>query len=89
MIDNGAPDRSSVHQALIVRLKDREIAAQGGEFKISRDVTARILYPPAGLKTKAADDQALVLQLLIAGKHRVLLLSDSGAANRKRPARPA
>ena len=78
VLDNGAPNRSRVHQALIVRLKDREIAAQGREFRISRDVTARILHPPAGLKAKAADDQALVVQLVIAGKHRVLLVSDSG-----------
>ncbi len=78
VLDNGAPDRSRVHQELIVRLKAREIAAQDFALKISREVTARVLFPPAGLKTKAADDQALVVQLLIAGKHRVLLVSDSG-----------
>lgn len=78
VLDNGAPDRSSVHHALIVRLKEREIAGRGGEFVLSREVTARVLYPPAALKTKAADDQALVLQLVIAGKHRVLIVSDSG-----------
>ncbi len=78
VLDNGAPNRSSVHRALIVRLKEREIAAQGREFALSPNVTARVLFPPVGLKTKAADDQALVVQLLIAGKHRVLLVSDSG-----------
>ncbi len=78
VLDNGAPNRSSVHRALVVRLKEREIAAQGREVTISRNVTARVLFPPAGLKTKAADDQALVVQLLIAGKHRVLLVSDCG-----------
>ncbi|MGI8955913.1 MAG: ComEC/Rec2 family competence protein, partial [Chthoniobacterales bacterium] len=79
VIDNGAPDRSSVHRALLVRLKNREIAAQGGTFQIGSEVTARVLYPPLALKAKAADDQALVVQLVIAGKHRVLLVSDSGA----------
>lgn len=80
VIDNNAPDRSRVHQALIVRLKEtREIAQRNGTFAIGRTVTARVLYPPAALKAKAADDQAMVVQLIIAGKHRVLLVSDSGA----------
>jgi competence protein ComEC len=78
LIDNEAPDRSSVHRRLVVRLPIREMAARGREFTIGRDVTARILYPAAGFRAKAADDQALVVQLIIAGKHRVLLISDSG-----------
>lgn len=78
VIDNEAPNRSSVHRALIVRLGKREPAAQGGEFTIGREVTARVLHPPPGLVAKAADDQALVVQLVIAGKYRVLLVSDSG-----------
>ncbi|MEO5719563.1 MAG: ComEC/Rec2 family competence protein [Chthoniobacterales bacterium] len=79
VIDNGAPDRSSVHHSLLVRLKDREIATRNHAFTIGPEMTARILYPPVGWKAKAADDQALVLQLIIAGKYRVLLVSDSGA----------
>jgi competence protein ComEC len=78
VIDNGAPDRSRVHRALVVRLREREIAKQGFAFAAGRDVTARILYPTAGSKAKAADDQTLVVQLIIGGKHRVLLVSDSG-----------
>jgi competence protein ComEC len=78
VIDNGAPDRSRVHRALIARLGDREIAKQGFAFAAGRDVTARILYPTPGSKAKAADDQTLVVQLIIGGKHRVLLVSDSG-----------
>ena len=77
-IDNGAPDRSSVHRAFIVRPGEREIGKDGFAFAIGRDVTARILYPIPGSKVNAADDQTLVTQLIIAGKHRVLLLSDSG-----------
>lgn len=80
VIDNGAPDRSSVHRALVVRLPRREIAREGLGLTIGREVTARVLYPAAGSSAKAADDQALVVQLVIAGKHRVLLLSDSGQA---------
>jgi competence protein ComEC len=78
VIDNGAPDRSRVHRALVVRLREREIAKQGFALEAGRDITARILYPTAGSKAKAADDQTLVVQLIIGGKHRVLLVSDSG-----------
>ena len=80
LIDNEAPDRSSVHRRLVVRLPIREMAVRGREFTIGRDVTARILYPATGFRAKAADDQALVVQLVIGGKHRVLLVSDSGPA---------
>ncbi len=83
VIDNGAPDRSRVHHALLVRLKNPEIAARGRVFTLGREVRARVLYPPAGWKAKAADDQALVVQLTIAGKHRVLLLSDSGPSTER------
>jgi ComEC/Rec2-related protein len=78
VIDNGAPDRSSVHQNLVARLKRREIAVRDASFRLSRDITARVLYPVAGFNAKAADDQALVVQLIVDGKFRVLLVSDSG-----------
>ena len=61
----------------------REIAAQNDVFALSRRVTARVLYPVAGFKAKAADDQALVVQLVIDGKYRVLLVSDSGLGPEK------
>ncbi len=77
VIDNGAPDRSSVHRDL-VGLRRREIAARGKFFQLSRNVTARVLYPVAGFQAKAADDQTLVVQLIIDDKFRVLLVSDSG-----------
>ena len=76
VIDNGAPDRSKVHQAL-AGIPRSEIAARGSVFPLSRNVTARVLYP-AGFKAKAADDQTLVVQLIIEKKFRVLLVSDSG-----------
>ena len=78
VIDNGAQDRSSVHRALVVRLAERKIAAAGFGFAVGREVTARILYPASGAEEKAADDQTLVVQFIIAGKYRVLLVSDSG-----------
>jgi len=79
VIDNGAPDRSRVHRSLIVRLRQRQLVARGDTFSISRKVTAQILWPATGHKAKAADDQALVVQLVIDGKQRVLLVSDSGS----------
>jgi competence protein ComEC len=78
VIDNVASDRSSVHRALLGRLARPEIAARDSVFMLSHRVTARVLYPVAGFKAKAADDQALVVQLVIEGKFRVLLVSDSG-----------
>jgi competence protein ComEC len=78
VIDTGAADRSRVHHALILRLGQRQLLARGDTVSISRKVTARILWPATSYKAKAADDQALVVQLVIGGKQRVLLLSDSG-----------
>ncbi|MDQ3199905.1 MAG: ComEC/Rec2 family competence protein [Verrucomicrobiota bacterium] len=80
LLDNGAPDRSSVHRAIIDRYREREIVAHGSEWLLSNRVRARVLYPPPGSKAKAADDQALVLQLVIGNKYRILLVSDSGPA---------
>src|SRR5207253_9309889 len=62
----------------VVRLPRRDAMAAGAIVPISKNVTARILYPPPVYKTKAGDDQALVTQLVIDGKERVLLVSDSG-----------
>jgi competence protein ComEC len=78
VIDNPAPDRSTTHRAIIARLPRRELARAGDSFTVSRHVSARVLYPPPGLRAKAADDQALVIQLQIDDKFRVLLVSDSG-----------
>ncbi|HEY2712619.1 MAG TPA: ComEC/Rec2 family competence protein [Chthoniobacterales bacterium] len=78
VIDNAAPDRSSVHHALFVNPKNRELAIRGKTFTLSRGVKARVLYPAAGIRALAADDAALVVQLIINNRHRVLLVSDSG-----------
>jgi competence protein ComEC len=78
VLDNGAPDRSSVHGALFKNRPPPERVKRGDVFTLCRRVRARILYPAAGTNAKAADDQALVVQLVIDGKWRVLLVSDSG-----------
>jgi competence protein ComEC len=87
LIDTAAPDRSSVHRALIASLQNqrllRMLCAAPDELALGPAVTARILFPPPNHKRSTADDQALVLQLLVADRWRVLCLSDSGEATER------
>ena len=87
MIDTPLPDRSRVHRSLIDQLAEMHVARQlctaGGDFDLARDVTARVLFPPAKHRASAADDQALVTQLLVRDRWRVLLMSDSGEATER------
>ncbi|MEP7249026.1 MAG: ComEC/Rec2 family competence protein [Spartobacteria bacterium] len=83
VLDNAALDRSRVHHDLTAKMKNRESATGGDVYSLSRRITARILHPPASWPAKAADDQALVVQLVIDGKYRVLLVSDSGLQTEK------
>ncbi len=86
-IESGARDRSPIHHALIAELANQQIMrtlrASGGELTLSRDVMARILFPPNGFEAKAADDQALVVQLFVNAQPRVLFMSDSGDATER------
>lgn len=85
--DSSAPDRSTFHRKFLELLATRREAPRfcqaGNEFRISRDVVARVLFPPPNFRADRADDQALVVQLLVSGKPRVLLLSDSGEKTEK------
>jgi competence protein ComEC len=87
IVDTAAPDRSPVHRRLIAQLQERELkprlAAAAAEVRLSRDVTARLLFPPMNFRARTADDQAIVLQLSVAKKWRLLLMSDSGEATEK------
>jgi competence protein ComEC len=82
LIDTTATDRSALHRKFFAFLATKQrtprFCQAGDEVKFSRDVTARILFPPANLQCTRADDLALVLQLFVSGKPRVLLMSDSG-----------
>jgi competence protein ComEC len=82
LIDTTAPDRSSLHRKFFAFLATKQrtprFCQAGDEVKLSRNVSARILFPTANLQTARADDQALVLQLFVSGQPRVLLMSDSG-----------
>jgi beta-lactamase superfamily II metal-dependent hydrolase len=83
LIDNPAPDRSLIHRRLQRLLKERGVKsaelAAGDNFRLSRDVTARILFPPRGFAGATTDDQARVTRLVVAPATFVLFMSDSGA----------
>ncbi len=84
IIDTAAPDRSTSHRALLAKFEQeripRRLYAAADEFEIGHDIRARVLFPPANFRAATADDQALVVQLIIAGEWRVLCMSDSGEA---------
>jgi competence protein ComEC len=83
LIDTAAPDRSPIHRRLIAELArnrhPRRLCAAGDEFDLSPEVKATVLFPPRLFQGNRADDQALVIQLAVFGKSRVLIMSDSGA----------
>jgi competence protein ComEC len=58
-------------------IKPVDLAA-GDSFSLSREVTARVLFPPRNFSAPIADGQACVLQLVLSSGTRVLLTSDSG-----------
>jgi len=82
LIDTATTDRSSLHRRFLEFAGNEKRAPRycmaGDEFEISRDVTARVLFPPGNFQANRADDQALVVELVVAGRRRVLLMSDSG-----------
>lgn len=86
LVDNPSPDRSLVHRRLSRMLsgpnghgpKPAALVA-GANFHLSRNVTAHVLFPQRRFAGGTADDQALVIRLLIAPDTFVLFMSDSGA----------
>jgi len=58
-------------------LKPDKLAA-GDNFHFSRDAVAHVLFPPHGFAGATADDQALVIRLIIAQGTSVLFMSDNG-----------
>ena len=82
LIDNPAPDRSTVHQRLQRLFCERGIKpadlATGDSFHLSGELTAHVLFPPRSFSASIADDQTCVLQLVLSSGTRVLLTSDSG-----------
>jgi competence protein ComEC len=78
LIDNGAPDRSRIHRAFSAQTWTRRLAAAGDHLNLERDIATEVIFPRQGYSAKTADDQALVIRLVINPNARVLLMSDSG-----------
>ena len=82
VVDNPAPDRSTIHRRLQRLFQQRDIQsdapAAGDSFRLSRDVRANVLFPPRAFSSLIADDQAYVVQLLIGSAASILFMSDSG-----------
>src|SRR5947208_1925476 len=61
VLDNPAPDRSTIHRRLQHLFQDRGIKpaalAAGDSFGLSREVTAHVLFPPSTFSSPIADDQ--------------------------------
>jgi len=87
LVDSSAPDYSTVHRDLLEHLTRARVQpllrAAPDEWSIGDNVKARLLFPPPAHRTRAADDQAMVIQLTIEERWRVLLMSDSGEATEK------
>jgi ComEC/Rec2-related protein len=82
LVDNPAPDRSTIHRRLQRLFQQRRIKtdtlAAGESFRLSHNVTANVLFPPPGFSSPIADDQAYVIHLLIGSAVSILFMSDSG-----------
>src|SRR5213080_752869 len=82
IVDNAAPDHSAVHRRLQQLFREHGIEpdnlAAGDSFRMSRDVTVHVLFPPRNLSSPIADDQAYVIHLVVAPATWILFMSDSG-----------
>jgi competence protein ComEC len=82
ILDNPTPDRSTIHRRLQRLFHQRGIKpaalAAGDNFDLSREVTARVLFPPRNFTSPTADDQAYVIRVLVAPASSILFMSDSG-----------
>jgi competence protein ComEC len=82
VFDNPAPDRSTIHRRLQRLFQERGIKraalAAGDSFRLSRDVTAHVLFPPRSFSSLIADDQAYVIRVLVRPATLILFMSDSG-----------
>ena len=83
LIDTATTGRSLLHRKFLEMIPTKRtprLCRAGDAFEISPAVTARVLFPPENFQGDRADDQALVIEIRIAGRRRVLLMSDSGEA---------
>ncbi len=76
--DNPLSVRSVLHRQLRGRFAPNHLA-RGDALVLGRGVRARILYPPADLRVRSADDAPLIVQLTINDTASILFESDAGA----------
>jgi competence protein ComEC len=88
LMDNPTPDHSAVHKRLQRLFREHRIKPDnltaGETFRLSRNVTAHILFPPRNFSSPIADDQAYVVRLLVAPATSILFMSDSGVKTEER-----
>ena len=86
LFDNATPDRSAVHHRLRELFLNHQVKVTnlraGKNFTIGSAVAGKVLFPPSGLSTTTADDQALVVQLSVETA-KILFMSDSGYPTEK------
>jgi len=82
VLDNPTPDRSTIHRRLQRLFHERGInpaaLVAGDNFRLSRGVTADVLFPPRAFSSPIADDQAYVIRVLVGPAASILFMSDSG-----------
>src|SRR5881275_1782976 len=82
LMDNSTPDRSTIHRRLPRLFHQHGIKpaalVAGDTFRLSREVTAHVLFPPSTFSSPIADDQAYVIHVLVGPAASILFMSDSG-----------
>ena len=82
VVDNATPDHSGAHRNAQHLFRERGIKPDnlfaGDSFRLSRDITAHVLFPPPNFSSSIADDQAYVIHLVVAPATWILFMSDSG-----------
>ena len=88
LMDNPTPDHSAVHKRLQRLFREHRIKPDnltaGETFRLSGNVTARILFPPRNFSSPIADDQTYVVRLLVTPATSILFMSDSGLKTEER-----
>ncbi len=81
-IDSALADRSSHrqawHDAMAAGRIGKSLVQRGDKLTLAPGIALHVLFPPAGLAARNADDKALVLRLDVEGGPRILFTSDSG-----------
>ena len=88
LIDNAATDRSIVHRRLRSLFAQQRLNSMnlstGKTFNLSPAISAKVLFPERELTAKTADDEALVVQVSIPPRTKVMFVSDAGFETEKK-----